>query len=91
MPPRHAIKDADAYLKTRAGVRATDYSDPDSRGLFFWTAFTPQWIELFELYEETRQPRFLAAAHRGARDFYTHSLTPPHISSMPLYGTPSNI
>ena len=65
----HAIKDADAYLKTRVAVRAADYSDPDSRGLFFWTAFTPQWIELFELYEETRLPRFLAAAHAGARDY----------------------
>ena len=65
----HAIKDADAYLKTRVDVRAADYSDPDSRGLFFWTAFTPQWIELFELYEETRLPRFLAAARAGARDY----------------------
>ena len=65
----HAIKDADAYLKTRVGVRAADYSDPDSRGLFFWTAFTPQWIELFELYEETKLPRFLGAAHAGARDY----------------------
>ena len=57
------------YLKTRAGVRAKDFSDPDSRGLFFWTAFVPQWIELFELYEETRLPRFLEAAHAGARDY----------------------
>jgi hypothetical protein len=46
-----------------------DYSDPDSRGLFFWTAFTPQWIELYELYEETKERRFLAAAHQGARDY----------------------
>ncbi len=65
----HAVKDADAYLKTRVGVRAADYSDPDSRGLFFWTAFTPQWIELFELYEDTKLPRFLEAAHAGARDY----------------------
>ncbi|MFM9081600.1 MAG: hypothetical protein ACKOTE_15970, partial [Opitutaceae bacterium] len=65
----HAVKDADAYLKSRVGVRQRDYADPDSRGLFFWTAFTPQWIELFELYEETREPRFLAAAHAGARDY----------------------
>ncbi|MSU51068.1 MAG: hypothetical protein EXS37_18590 [Opitutus sp.] len=65
----HAIKDADAYLQKRVATRPTDFSDPDSRGLFFWTAFTPQWIELFELYEETRQPRFLDAAHRGARDY----------------------
>ena len=65
----HAIRDADAYLQKRVTVRQSDYSDPDSRGLFFWTAFTPQWIELYELFEETRQPRFLEAAHRGARDY----------------------
>jgi hypothetical protein len=65
----HAIRDADAYLQKRVAVRQPDYSDPDSRGLFFWTAFTPQWIELFELYEETREARFLAAAHQGARDY----------------------
>jgi len=65
----HAVKDAGAYLKSRVGVRQRDYADPDSRGLFFWTAFTPQWIELFELYEETREARFLAAAHAGARDY----------------------
>jgi hypothetical protein len=65
----HAIRDADAYLQNRVAVRQRDYSDPDSRGLFFWTAFTPQWIELYELYEETREPRFLDAAHRGARDY----------------------
>jgi hypothetical protein len=65
----HAIKDADAYLNSRVQVRQKDYADPDSRGLFFWPAFTPQWIELFELYEETREARFLEAAHRGARDY----------------------
>ncbi|MBM3852312.1 MAG: hypothetical protein FJ399_04060 [Verrucomicrobia bacterium] len=65
----HAVRDADAYLARRVAVRQPDYSDPDSRGLFFWNAFTPQWIELFELYEETREARFLDAAHRGARDY----------------------
>ncbi len=65
----HAIRDADAYLRQRVAVRQADFTDPDSRGLFFWTAFTPQWIELFELYEETRDRRYLAAAHQGARDY----------------------
>ncbi len=65
----HAVKDADAYLQKRVAVHPTNYADPDSRGLFFWTAFVPQWIELFELYEETRLPRFLSAAQRGARDY----------------------
>ncbi|MBI5689595.1 MAG: hypothetical protein HZC55_05815 [Verrucomicrobia bacterium] len=65
----HAVRDADAYLQRRVAVRPATYADPDSRGLFFWTAFTPQWIELYELYEETREPRYLAAAHQGARDY----------------------
>lgn len=65
----HAVRDADAYLARRVAVRPADYADQDSRGLFFWTAFTSQWIELFELYEETREARFLDAAHRGARDY----------------------
>ncbi len=65
----HAVRDADAYLQKRVAVRQRDYSDPDSRGLFFWTAFTPQWIELYELYEETKERRFLDAAHQGARDY----------------------
>ncbi|MBI4627008.1 MAG: hypothetical protein HY736_27770 [Verrucomicrobia bacterium] len=65
----HAVKDADAYRQKRVAVRPADYADPDSRGLFFWTAFVPQWIELFELYEETRLPRFLDAAHAGAREY----------------------
>ncbi len=65
----HAVKDADAYLQRRVAVRPGNYADSDSRGLFFWTAFVPQWIELFELYEETKLPRFLEAAHAGARAY----------------------
>ena len=64
----HAVKDADAYLARRVAKRQTDYSDPDSRGLFFWNAFTPQWVELLELHEETGERRFLEAARQGARD-----------------------
>jgi hypothetical protein len=65
----HAVRDADAYLKSRVAVRPTDYADPDSRGLFFWPAFVPQWIELFELFEETGEQRFLDAAHSAARAY----------------------
>jgi hypothetical protein len=49
-------------------VRPENFTDPDSRGMFFWPSFIPQWIELFELFEETREPRYLEAAHRGARE-----------------------
>lgn len=75
----HAVKDADAYLQRRVAVRPTNYADPDSRGLFFWTAFVPQWIELFELWEETRLPRFLDAARAGARDYVQFVWLAPRI------------
>lgn len=64
-----AVRDADNYLRTRGNMKAADFSDPDSRGLFFWTAWVPQWIELFELYEETKERRYLEAAHAAARGY----------------------
>ena len=35
--------------------------------MFFWTSFAPQWMELYLLYEVTKEKRFLEAAHVGAR------------------------
>jgi hypothetical protein len=64
-----AIAGADRYLADRVNRKATDFSDPDSRGMFFWPSFVPNWVELFELYEETRERRFLDAAAAGARAY----------------------
>jgi len=75
----HAVRDADAYLQRRVAQSQGYFSDPDSRGLFFWTAFVPQWIELFELFEETREPRFLAAAREGARAYAQYVWLAPRI------------
>ncbi|WP_068769470.1 hypothetical protein [Termitidicoccus mucosus] len=69
-----AVRDADDYLKKRVLTRQRTFDDPDSRGMFFWTSYTAQWIELYELYEETGESRFLDAAHDGARIYaqFTH-------------------
>jgi len=60
---------ADEYIKTRIDTPQTDFTDRKSRGMFFWTSFAPNWIELFELYEVTSEKRYLEAAHKGARKF----------------------
>ena len=65
----HAIKGADAYLKRRVETMQADFRDPDAGNPFFWTSFAPDWIDLLELYEETREPRYLDAAVEGARRF----------------------
>ena len=64
-----ATKGADAYLKRRVGTMQADFNDPDAGHPFFWTSFAPDWIDLLELYEETREPRYLNAAVEGARRF----------------------
>ena len=68
-----AMHGADAYIATRIDTPATDFSDPAAGGFFFWTGFAPKWIDLLELYETTGEPRYLTAAHRGAR-LYTQYL-----------------
>lgn len=58
-----AISGADDYLRERVDK---PISAPSG---FFWTAFTPRFIDLVELYEVTREPRYLAAARKAARQF----------------------
>lgn len=57
------------YLESRVGTPATDFSDPESGGFFFWTGFTPRWIDVFESYERLGDKEYLSAAHQGARSY----------------------
>jgi hypothetical protein len=74
-----ATTDADAYIQSRVLAPQTNFEDPDSRGLFFWTSFAPQWVELWELYEATGEPRHLDAALRGARNFILYTWMSPRV------------
>lgn len=65
-----AIIDCDAYLKDRVERKQIDYTDKYSLGWFFWTSFTNQWMELYQMYQLTGYKRYLDAAHEGAR-YYT--------------------
>lgn len=71
-----ARRGADAYLATRVDRPATGFDDG---GMFFWVGFTPKWIDLFRLYEATGEPRYLAAARRGARQYAQFTWVAPRI------------
>jgi hypothetical protein len=60
---------ADAYLRDRVDTPQADFKDPASRGMFFWTSYAPNWIELYELYAQTGERRYLEASRAGARRF----------------------
>ena len=60
---------ADAYLRERLATPQTEFRDKAGRGMFFWTSYAPNWMELYELFEATGEPRYLEAAREGARRF----------------------
>lgn len=57
---------ADEYIASRITRKATDFSAVEQAAQF-WTDFAPWWIELLDLYEETKEKRYLDAAVEGAK------------------------
>ncbi len=68
-----AIAGADKYLERRVYQPATEPAG------FFWTAFTPRFIELSELYEVTRDKKYLDAAQEAARRYTMFTWMSPKI------------
>ena len=71
-----ARRGADAYIAERIERPAADFNAPE---LFFWTGFAPKWIDLLRLHEATREPRYLEAARRGARQYTMFTWVSPRI------------
>jgi hypothetical protein len=71
---------ADAYIKARIDTPQADFGDVHlDRGGQFWSDFAPRFVELFELWQETKEPRYLAAAQKGAREYASYAWYFPRI------------
>ncbi len=70
---------ANLYLDKRIAKTPVDFNDPYSGSFFFWTGYTPNWIDLFELYEVTKNQKYLDAAHEGARHYTMFTWMSPAI------------
>ncbi len=71
-----ARRGADTYLTEHVDRPAQAFDQP---GMFFWTGFVPKWIDLFRLFEATRESRYLAAARQGARQYAMFTWMAPRI------------
>ena len=60
-----AVDGARAYVESRIKRPSEGYDNRDTE-FFFWTGFVPDYIGLFQLYEETGDKEFLEAAHSSA-------------------------
>ncbi|MDF3077567.1 MAG: hypothetical protein K0S09_1456 [Sphingobacteriaceae bacterium] len=71
---------ADEYIETRINKLQTDFSDVQiESGERFPTSWTPKWVDLIELYEETNDEKYLDAAVKGARLFVNFVWLQPQI------------
>ena len=65
---------ADRYVKARINTPQTNFDDVHlGAGGQFWSDFAPRFVELFELWQETKEPRYLAAAQAGARSYASYA------------------
>lgn len=63
-----ACKGADNYISERIETKQTKFKYKDDE-FFFWTGFTPDWVNLYLLYEDTGKTKYLEAAHKAIRQY----------------------
>lgn len=75
-----AKKGADDYIAKRIDKTQTDFSDVQiESGERFPTSWTPKWIDLLELYDETKDTKYLDAAVKGAKLFINFVWMQPQV------------
>ncbi len=78
--PQRRARLADKYIKARINTPQRDFSDVHlDAGGQFWSDFAPKFVELFELWQETKEPRYLAAAQAGARAYASYAWYYPRV------------
>lgn len=65
-----AKKKADEYINWRITKKQTDFSDSGPlQAAQFWTDYCPLWMEMLNLYEVSKDKKYLDAAEDGAKLF----------------------
>jgi hypothetical protein len=82
---------ADQYIGGRIGKTSTDFTDVHiETGGQFWTDFVPKWIDLFELYQDTKDDKYLQAAAFGAKHYASIAWLSPTVPNADVTINPNN-
>lgn len=79
---KKAVDGATTYVRQRVTTSQVDFSDAKiagGAGGQFWTDFSPKWMDLLELYETTKDKRFLDAAVIGAKIYTSYVWLQPAV------------
>ncbi len=80
-----AKQKADEYIKWRINTKQTDFSDASTaQAAMFWTDYSPLWMEMLNLYETTKEQRYLDAAKMGAKQYMQYTWFYPVIPDSTL-------
>ncbi|MEL6697369.1 MAG: hypothetical protein AAFP89_14060 [Bacteroidota bacterium] len=71
-----AIEGGLVYVKERVETPSDSFAP---NGFFFWPDFTPDYINLYQLYEASKDELFLKASQKAARQFATFTWFGPNI------------
>ncbi|TCC88568.1 hypothetical protein EZ428_18175 [Pedobacter frigiditerrae] len=77
-----AKQGADAYIARRIAVKQIDFSDSGPKqAAQFWTDYAPLWMEMLNLYEVSKDRKYLDAAESGAKQYLQYIWFYPTIPS----------
>lgn len=82
-----ACEGADNYISERIETKQTEFKYKDDE-FFFWTGFTPDWVNLYLLYEETGKAKYLEAAHKAIRQYAMFVWLCPYIPNEKILVNP---
>ncbi|MEX2336834.1 MAG: hypothetical protein WD555_06150 [Fulvivirga sp.] len=87
-----AKQKADEYINRRITTKQTDFSESSTEmSAIFWTDFSPLWMELLNLYEVTREQRYLDAATAGAKLYMQYTWFYPVIPDSTILINPNGL
>ncbi len=86
----NAISGANMYINARIDQLETAFTYQYNQKSSFWIFLAPKYVDLFEMYETTRDIAYLDAAHEAARRYARYIWMSPKVPDQSILVNPNN-